>query len=66
MAGVSIHNPDKAFEGYTLFSETFSEPVWEKGKEAVIHLIGMDGEPVHTWTQTQHTVQSHCRLLNNS
>ncbi len=65
MTGVTKHDPDKAFEGYTLFSETFSEPRWEVGKEAVIHLIDMDGKVAHTWTLTEHTVQSHCRLLPN-
>ena len=65
MSGITQHKPDKAFEGYTLFSETFAEPNWEVGKEAVVYLIDMDGEPAHTWHLTQHTVQSHCRLLPN-
>ena len=65
MSGITQYKPDKAFEGYTLFSETFSEPNWEVGKEAVVYLIDMNGEPAHTWHLTQHTVQSHCRLLPN-
>lgn len=65
MSGVTIHNPDKAWNGYTLFSETFAEPVWQKGMETVIYLIDMDGNPVHTWHQDRTTVQSHAQLLPN-
>ena len=65
MPGVTKHDPTRAYEGYTLFCETFSEPVWEKGKEAVIYLVDMDGKPAHRWTTTETTVQSHCRLLPN-
>ena len=65
MSPITQHNPDKAYRGYTLFSETFAEPNWEVGKEAVVYLIDMDGEPAHTWHLAQHTVQSHCRLLPN-
>ncbi|NOY81424.1 MAG: hypothetical protein GXP31_10525 [Kiritimatiellaeota bacterium] len=65
MTGVTIYNPSKAWKGYTLFSETFAEPVWKKGQETVIHLIDMEGEPAHTWRQDRTTVQSHAQLLPN-
>jgi len=65
MPGVTIHDPNKAWNGYTLFSETFAEPVWEKGLETAIHLIDMDGNRVHTWHQDRTTVQSHAQLLPN-
>ena len=65
MKGITIYDPDKAYQGYTLFCETFAEPKWSKGKEAVIYLIDMEGEPAHTWTQTETTLQSHSRLLPN-
>ena len=65
MSGVTQHDSDKVFEGYTLFSETFAEPAWEKGREATVYLIDMEGQPAHTWTIKEHSVQSHCRLLPN-
>ncbi|MCX7016938.1 MAG: aryl-sulfate sulfotransferase [Candidatus Sumerlaeota bacterium] len=65
MPGVTIYNEKKAYKGYTLFCETFAEPVWRPGKEAVIQLIDMNGAPAHTWKQSKTTLQSHCRLLPN-
>jgi len=65
MRGITVCDPQRAWEGYTLFSETFAEPRWEKGKETVIYLIDMNGEPVHVWRQNRTTVQSHCKLLPN-
>ncbi|HEY1385225.1 MAG TPA: arylsulfotransferase family protein [Dongiaceae bacterium] len=40
LAGVTIHDPKKAFEGYTLYTGA---------GEAAAHLIGMDGRVVHEW-----------------
>ena len=40
VAGVTVHDPKKAFEGYTLYTGA---------GEAAAHLIGMDGRVVHEW-----------------
>src|SRR5262245_45008251 len=64
--GVTVLDHARAYRGYTLFCETFSlEGDLKRGKEALIYLIDMAGEAVHTWRVTGITVQSHCRLLPN-
>ena len=60
--GVTRHDAGKAFEGYTLYSETFMEPKRQGEGERQIYLIDMQGELVHTW-QVETTLQSYCRLL---
>jgi hypothetical protein len=59
MDGVTIHDRDKAFEGYTLFSQTYRE---ELSADRQIHLIDMDGRIVQKW-QVQTTLQSYMHLL---
>ena len=38
--GVTVHKPDKAQPGFTLYTS---------GHAQEVYLIGMDGRPVHTW-----------------
>ncbi|MFQ5898764.1 MAG: aryl-sulfate sulfotransferase [Candidatus Methylomirabilia bacterium] len=40
-SGVTAHNPDKAWSGYTLFTPQYGD--------GTIYLIDMNGRPVHTW-----------------
>ena len=66
MSGITQHKPNKAYEGYTLFSETFAEPNWEVGKEAVVYLIDMNGEPAPIPGTSRNTLSSPTvRLLPN-
>ncbi len=62
--GVTIHDEGAAYEGYTLFNETYEFPDRAPDGKGKIYLIDMDGEPVHTW-YTETAVQSHCHLLPN-
>ena len=62
--GLRHHDPDKAFQGYTLFAETAREPAPEGHPGHPIHLVDMNGEAVHVW-RTQRSLQSYCRLLPN-
>ena len=62
MAGVTIHDAEKAWQGYTLYCETFPERQRDGDAEATIYLIDMNGEPVHRWPVAT-TLQSYCRLL---
>ncbi len=65
MNGITVYDPERAWPGYTLFSETFREPNWSPGRETVIHLIDMEGRSVHCWRQSETTVQSYAQLLPN-
>jgi hypothetical protein len=62
MAKTTIHDPDLAWRGYTLFCETFDEPAGEDEPDRSIYLIDMDGEIVHEWP-VRTSLQSYCRLL---
>jgi hypothetical protein len=48
--GVTVYNPEKFYNGYTLFCHTYESP--EAGPDGVAHmyLINMEGEVVHEWT----------------
>jgi hypothetical protein len=59
MAGVTIHERRKAWEGYTLFSQTQQNP---SDAPRPIYLIDMEGRIVHTW-HALTTVQSYMHLL---
>ncbi len=64
--GVRLWDRERACPGYTLFCETFNlEGRLKDGKSATIYLIDLDGQPVHQWTVSGFTVQSHCQLLPN-
>ncbi|MBS3763708.1 MAG: aryl-sulfate sulfotransferase [Planctomycetes bacterium] len=60
--GVLQHEEEKAYKGYTLFSETFGTPWSEDQPARNIYLIDMEGRVVHQW-EVQTTLQSYCRLL---
>jgi len=64
MSLVNVHDPEKAFNGYTLFCESFAEARRQDEALRTIYLIDMEGEPVHQW-YTERSLQSHCRLLPN-
>lgn len=64
MSGITIHEPERAWQGYTLFCESFIRPRAEGEPAHPIYLIDMDGEPVHRW-EVEHSLQSFCRLLPN-
>ncbi|WP_254810896.1 aryl-sulfate sulfotransferase [Natronosalvus amylolyticus] len=62
--GVTIHESEKCYEGYTLFNETYEFPEKAPDGKGKIYLVDMDGEPVHRW-EVETAVQSHTRLLPN-
>jgi len=64
MQGVIKYIPEKAYQGYTLFCPTGSEPPGEDQPGHAIYLIDMDGQIVHEWV-VRTSVQSYCRLLPN-
>jgi hypothetical protein len=39
--GLVAHDPDRAFQGYTLFTPMFGD--------GTVYLLDMGGEVVHTW-----------------
>jgi len=58
---VSVHRPEACFEGYTLLCESYEDPSANPDGTATICLVGMDGEPVHTW-HVDTALQSFCEL----
>lgn len=56
--GLRYRDPDRAWEGYTLFCYGYDAPE----TPADIYLVDMEGNPVHTWT-VDTALQSYCRLL---
>ncbi|MBW1766513.1 MAG: aryl-sulfate sulfotransferase [Deltaproteobacteria bacterium] len=58
--GTTIYNPDKVFNGYTLFTSGHVRPAAEPfDSPATMYLINMNGEVVHTWKlpfETHHGV----------
>ena len=64
--GVTVHEPGKCWEGYTLFCESRNDPSLLRETEGdgkgAIHLIDMQGRPVHKW-YVDTALQSFCRLL---
>jgi len=48
--GVTIYNPEEAYEGYTLFCHTYDSPDVASGEHAYMYLIDMDGNVAHRWT----------------
>jgi len=64
MSGVVLHDPDRAWEGYTLFAESHEDPSTSPDGTATVYLVDMDGEPVHTWS-VETAIQSFLRLRPN-
>ncbi|MCD6510407.1 MAG: aryl-sulfate sulfotransferase [Thermoprotei archaeon] len=50
LSGVTKYDPDKAYEGYTLFCHTYDPPNVAQGELAHMYLIDMNGNIVHEWT----------------
>ncbi|WP_276256020.1 aryl-sulfate sulfotransferase [Halomontanus rarus] len=61
-AGVTVHDPERCYEGYTLLAETYQFPEDAPDGKGKIYLVDMEGEPVHRW-ETETAVQSFCELL---
>ncbi len=64
MNGVITYDRERAYDGYTLLSETFRRPRRKDESSRAIWLIDMEGRPVHQW-HVQSSLQSYCRLLPN-
>jgi hypothetical protein len=62
MAKTAVHDPDKAWQGCTLFCETMPAPPAEGQADARILLIDMDGEVAHEW-RVRTSLQSYAHLL---
>ena len=49
--GTTFYNPEKAFNGYTLFSMGHVDPADEKFESpSIVYLVDMSGNIVHQWT----------------
>jgi len=64
MPETTVHDPARAWPGYTLFCETFPEPAADGEPGRSIYLIDMDGRIVHEWP-VRTSLQSYARLLPN-
>ncbi len=62
--GVTVHDPESCWEGYTLFCESYEDPALAPDGRGKINLIDMEGEIVHRWS-VETALQSFCRLLPN-
>lgn len=62
--GVTIHIPDRADSGYTLFAEDYEAAGDLASGKSKIRLIDMTGREVRRWV-VDTALQSHCRLLPN-
>ena len=60
--GVSVHDPDRAWQGYTLLCESYEDPSLAADGRGKIYLIDMAGNVVHRW-YVSTALQSFCRLL---
>jgi Arylsulfotransferase (ASST) len=60
--GVIRHDAERAFNGYTLFCQTYAECRREGEPPGIVRLIDMDGQMAHEW-HTDVSVQSYCKLL---
>ena len=60
--GVTMHDPERCFDGYTLVCESYEDPSLTADGTGKIYLVDMDGEPVHRW-HVGTALQSFCRLL---
>jgi hypothetical protein len=60
--GVTHHDPEQSYDGYTLFNETYEFPERAPDGKGNLYLVDMNGEPVHRW-EVDTAVQSHARLL---
>ncbi len=62
--GVTLYQPDKCFNGYTLACESYEDPSLTVDGKGKIYLVDMEGKPVHRW-YVETALQSFCRLLPN-
>jgi hypothetical protein len=64
MNGVSVYKPEKAWQGYTLFCQSYRSFRREGESRHPIYLVDMEGEIAHRW-YAELSLQSYCRLLPN-
>jgi hypothetical protein len=64
MSNVTKYNTVKAYQGYTLYCPTGSEPPAQNQPGHAIILLDMEGQIAHQW-EVRTSVQSYCRLLPN-
>jgi hypothetical protein len=62
MVGLTIHDPRQAYQGYTLYCQSFPTYRREGEPPHPIYLVDMEGTIVHKW-DVELSLQSHCRLL---
>ena len=62
--GVTVHDAEHCYEGYTLFCESYEDPSQSADGTGKIYLIDMDGEVAHRW-EVETALQSFARLLPN-
>ncbi|HEY64297.1 MAG TPA: hypothetical protein G4O02_06960 [Caldilineae bacterium] len=59
--GVTIYQPDRCCNGYTLFCHTYEDPRMGRGGVAHMYLIDMEGHVIHEWIA--HTAVQLLELL---
>ncbi len=62
--GVTLYQPARCFNGYTLFCESYEDPSSAPDGTGSVYLIDMKGNVVHRW-HVKTALQSFCRLLPN-
>ncbi len=62
--GLTVYRPEKCYQGYTLFCESYEDVAATKDGAGEIYLVDMEGRPVHVW-KVKTALQSFCRLLPN-
>jgi hypothetical protein len=62
--GVTVHDTEKCYEGYTLFCETYEDAADAPDGTGNVHLVDMEGNAVHTW-HTETATQSYAKLRPN-
>ncbi len=60
--GLRTFDESRAYDGYTLFCESYEDPSLTVEGTGKIYLIDMEGDPVHRW-EVKTALQSFCRLL---
>lgn len=49
---VTVYEPERCYNGYTLFAHTYEDAATGHDGVAHLYLIDMEGRPVHEWTAT--------------
>lgn len=62
--GVTVYEPEKCYNGYTLFCQSYEDVSRTKDGAGEIYLVDMEGRVIHVW-KVRTALQSFCRLLPN-